>query len=91
MKSEAYFSREFIEHKRGRVLKENSINGRSWSSAKLFIMQNYIDNGNGDVPLTKKMCDILASFNSRCALNLLKRKTKLINRFLHKNIFNLWR
>ena len=30
-----------------KVLKENSIFGRSWSSAKLFIMQNYTDNANG--------------------------------------------
>ena len=35
-----------------KVLKENSIIGRSWSSAKFFIMQNYTDNANGDVPLT---------------------------------------
>ena len=26
--------------------------GRSWSSAKLFMMQNYTDNGNWDVPST---------------------------------------
>ena len=25
--------------------------GRSWSSARLFIVQNYIENANGDVPL----------------------------------------
>ena len=35
-----------------KVLKENSIIDRSWSSAKLFIMQNYTDNANGNVPLT---------------------------------------
>ena len=28
-----------------------SIIGRSWSSAKLFILQNYTDNSNGNVPL----------------------------------------
>ena len=33
-------------------LRENSIIGRSWSSAKLFIMQNYTENANGDVALT---------------------------------------
>ena len=33
------------------MLKENAIIGRRWSSAKLFIMQNYTDNTNGDVPL----------------------------------------
>ena len=26
--------------------------GRSWSTAKLFIMQNYTDSANGDVVLT---------------------------------------
>ena len=36
----------------GKVLKENSIIGRSWSSAKLFIVQNYTENANGYVPLT---------------------------------------
>ena len=35
-----------------KVLKENSIIDRSWSSAKLFIMQNYTDNANENVPLT---------------------------------------
>ena len=35
-----------------KVLKENSIIGRSWSSGKLFIMQNYTYNANGDVLLT---------------------------------------
>ena len=33
------------------VEKENSIIGRSWSSPKLFIVQNYTENGNRDVPL----------------------------------------
>ena len=36
----------------GKVLKENPIIGRSWSSAKLFIVQNYTENANGYVPLT---------------------------------------
>ena len=35
---------------RGKVLKENSI-GRSWSSAKLLILQNYTENAIGNVPL----------------------------------------
>ena len=30
----------------------NSTIGRSQSSTKLFIMQNYTDNANGDLPLT---------------------------------------
>ena len=33
-------------------IKGKSHIGRSWSSAKLFIMQNYTDNANVDVPLT---------------------------------------
>ena len=50
VKSERYFSGEAIGNYQGKVLKENS--GRNWSSAKLFIKQNYTDNANGDVPLT---------------------------------------
>ena len=34
------------------VIKENSIISGSWSSAKLFMVQNYTENANGDVPLT---------------------------------------
>ena len=49
MKSE---TREAIENQRGKILKENSIIGRSWSSVKLFIGQNFTENANGDVPLT---------------------------------------
>ena len=44
-------TRKAIENSRGKVSKENSIIGRSWSSAKLFIVQNYTENVNGDVPL----------------------------------------
>ena len=51
MKSGTYFSREAIENKSGKVLKENSIIGKR-SSGKLFIMQNYTDDANADVPLT---------------------------------------
>ena len=51
VESETHFSREVINVQRGKVLKENSITDRSWSSAKLFIMQNYTNNGDGDVPL----------------------------------------
>ena len=39
VKSETHFSKEAIDNWRGKVLKENSITGRNWSSAKLFIMQ----------------------------------------------------
>ena len=52
MKSETRFSREAIKVQRGKVVKENSIIARRWSSAKLSIMKNYTDNANGDVPLT---------------------------------------
>ena len=51
MKSEKHFRREAIENYGGKVLKENSIISRSWSSAKLFIMQNYTENAHGDVTL----------------------------------------
>ena len=34
---------------------------RSWISEKLFIMQNYTDNANGDVPLTAKNVIVLVS------------------------------
>ena len=51
MKSETCFSREAIENERGKVLKKNFIIDRSWSSAKLFIVQDYTENANGDVPL----------------------------------------
>ena len=51
-KSETHFSREAIENQCGKALRQNSITGRSGSSAKLFIMQNYTDNANGDLLLT---------------------------------------
>ena len=35
---------------------------RSWSSAKLFIMQNYTNNANGGMPSTIKMCGIFNFF-----------------------------
>ena len=43
--------RHTLVEKHGKVLMENSIIGRSWNSAKLFIMQHFTDNANGDVPL----------------------------------------
>ena len=52
VKSETHFSIEAIKNYRGKVLKENSIIGKNWSSAKLFILQNYTENANGNVPLT---------------------------------------
>ena len=38
MKSQIRFSKEAIENYRGKVLEENSIVGRIWSSAKLLII-----------------------------------------------------
>ena len=52
MKSETHISSEAIENYCGKVLKKNSITGRSWSSTKLLIMQNYTDSAKRDVPLT---------------------------------------
>ena len=52
VKSEAAFIRGAIKVEHGKILKKISINGRSWSCAKLFIMQSYKDNANGDTPLT---------------------------------------
>ena len=55
---DVFFSRyvqlksSFPDKKCGRVLRQNSVTGRSWSSVKLFMMQNYTDSANGDVPLT---------------------------------------
>ena len=50
VKSETYFSKETIRNGRGKVLKEDSIIDRSWSSAKLFIVKDHTENANGDVP-----------------------------------------
>ena len=49
VRSETYFSREAFKNQRGKVLKKNSIISRSWSSGKLFIVQNYTENANGDM------------------------------------------
>ena len=51
VKSETHSSREGVENWPGKVLKENSIISRSWSSAKLFIVQNYTENANGLIGL----------------------------------------
>ena len=47
VKSETHFWREAIK-----LLNKNSIICRSWRSSNLFIIQNYTDNANGDVPFT---------------------------------------
>ena len=70
VKSKTYFSRKAIENLLGKVLKENSIIGRSWSSAKLFVVQNYIENANedvGDAFYSRKCVIFLVSLSSRCA------------------------
>ena len=36
-----------MENYRGKVLKENTIIGISWSSEKLFMVQNCTENANG--------------------------------------------
>ena len=51
VKSETHYRKEASKVWRGKVFKENSIIGRSWSSEKLFLMWNYTDNADGDVPL----------------------------------------
>ena len=50
---------------------------RSWSSAKLFTMQSYINNANGDVPLiVENVWCFSFSLRSRCAHVLFERKEK---------------
>ena len=50
-------------------------------------MQNYIDNPNGDVPLTvENVWYFEFLLRSRCA-HVLLRKAKLVNRFLYKKYF----
>ena len=44
--SETHFVREFIKNERGKILKGNSMIGKSWNSAKLFIVHNYTKNAN---------------------------------------------
>ena len=71
-------------------MKKNSITGWSWSSAKLFLMQNYTDNAKGDVPLSQQeMCDIFNFLWDQGAHKFLERKTDLILSivFFVRNIF----
>ena len=49
VRPETHFSREAVKNQRGKVLKKNSIISRSWRSGKLFIVQNYTENANGDM------------------------------------------
>ena len=64
VKSETQFSREAIENWRGKVLKKNSIIGRSWSSAKLFKVQNYTENAKWVCAFNSRKCmyDIFSYF-----------------------------
>ena len=51
-------------------------------------MQKYTNNANGDAPLTVENVIFLISFDIKvrtCYFG--EKKTKLINRFLYKNIF----
>ena len=66
MKYETQFSSEAIKNQRGKVLKENSIIGRSWSSAKLFLVQNYTENANRDASTVENVI-FLVSLSSMCA------------------------
>ena len=77
-----HFSREAIENQRGKVLKGYSIIGRSWISAKLFMIQNYTDDTNGDLPLI-----VESVWYFSCAHALLRRKTKLTIVFFIKYDF----
>ena len=70
------------------MLKGNFIIDRSWSSEKLFIMQKYTDNANGDVPLTENVWYFLFPLCQSCS-----------ERYLHSTCFvpsrnylsiNLW-
>ena len=67
VKSETHFSREAIENQQGKVLKKNSIIDRSWSSAKFFIVQDYTENANGDMPLILENKWYLVYLSSSCA------------------------
>ena len=45
------FYRKAVKVERGKVLKENSIAGRTWSSGKLFVLKNNTTIANWNVPL----------------------------------------
>ena len=70
------------------MLKDNSIISSSWIPAKLFIIENYTDNANKDVPLTVETEIFFVSLSLSCADFFFGR---LINRFLYKNVFILLR
>ena len=80
-----HFSREAFRNLRGKVLKENSVSGRSWSSAKLFIMENYTGNANGDVPVK------VENMWHFCFLWVQDAHMLFSIVFFTKSIFILWR
>ena len=45
------FYRKAVKVERGKVLKENSIAGRTWSSGRLFVLKNNTTIANWNVPL----------------------------------------
>ena len=51
MESKKNFYRKAVKVERGKVLKENSIAGRTWSSGKLFVLKNNTTIANWNVPL----------------------------------------
>ena len=65
VKSETHFSTKAIKNSCCKVLKENSIVGRSWGSANLLIAQHYSESANGDVPLMVENVIFLVSLSSR--------------------------
>ena len=71
---EAHFDKEAIGNYRDKVLNENSIVGRSWSSANLFIMQNYNDNANRNISLAVEICDSFSFFEFKVPYVLLVKK-----------------
>ena len=61
----------------------------SWSSAKLFIMQNYTDNANGNVPFNNRKFVIFSvSLSSRCAHVLWEEKQNWSNVLLYDDNVN---
>ena len=72
VKSETHFCREAIENYYGKVLKENFIIGRTWSSAKLFILQHYTENANGGLPFPHEKINQCLTDINQCLTNIFK-------------------
>ena len=58
------------------VAKYNTIIGKSWSFVKLFVMQNYTDNADGDVPLTVKNAILVISSEVKVCTCSFEKKNK---------------